>query len=193
MGLLAIGSPLDWAEAKQHADHVREHGIEQFLHIWHRLKDRTGDVLLWGDEVSPYSSFRAARLLSKAGLGEIELIATWPLRAASPTMRYRSSTWSSPTTTRARMHDSPCARPRSWTTCSRMLRSARRRARGGSASCSLDSAAVQAPTANAFFCRECIPVFHPEYGRYMLESTPGAPYGANLEALLSVEGNMKFR
>lgn len=57
MGLLAIGSPLDWAEAKQHADHVREHGIEQFLHIWHRLKDRTGDVLLWGDEVSPTAGF----------------------------------------------------------------------------------------------------------------------------------------
>jgi glutamate--cysteine ligase catalytic subunit len=36
-------------------------------------------------------------------------------------------------------------------------------------------------------------VFHPEYGRYMLESTPGMPYGATLEDLLSVEGNMKFR
>lgn len=39
----------------------------------------------------------------------------------------------------------------------------------------------------------CVPVFHPEYGRYMLESTPGAPYGATLDDLLSVEGNMKFR
>lgn len=27
----------------------------------------------------------------------------------------------------------------------------------------------------------------------MLESTPGMPYGATLEDLLSVEGNMKFR
>lgn len=42
---------MPWSEAKQHADYVREHGIEQFLKIWHRLKDRTGDVLLWGDEV----------------------------------------------------------------------------------------------------------------------------------------------
>lgn len=41
--------------------------------------------------------------------------------------------------------------------------------------------------------RACIPVFHPEYGRYMLESTPGAPYGATLEDLLLVEGNMRFR
>lgn len=43
---------MSWEEAKQHADYVREHGIDQFLKIWHRLKDRTGDVLLWGDEVS---------------------------------------------------------------------------------------------------------------------------------------------
>lgn len=56
MGLLALGTPLDWQQAKGYAGHVREHGIEQFLKIWHRLKDRTGDVLLWGDEVSsPYS------------------------------------------------------------------------------------------------------------------------------------------
>lgn len=39
----------------------------------------------------------------------------------------------------------------------------------------------------------CIPVFHPEYGRYMLESTPGAPYGPTLDDLLEVEGNMRFR
>lgn len=57
MGLLALGTPLPWSEAKQHADYVREHGIEQLLHIWHNLKDRTGDRLLWGDEVSPPTSF----------------------------------------------------------------------------------------------------------------------------------------
>lgn len=36
-------------------------------------------------------------------------------------------------------------------------------------------------------------MFHPEYGRYMLESTPGAPYGASLKDLLTVEENMKLR
>ena len=51
MGLLFLGTPLDWDEAKQYADHVRTHGITQFLHIWDRLKDRCGDELLWGDEV----------------------------------------------------------------------------------------------------------------------------------------------
>lgn len=51
MGLLFLGTPLTWDEAKTYADHVRYHGISQFLHIWDRLKDRHGDELLWGDEV----------------------------------------------------------------------------------------------------------------------------------------------
>jgi len=51
MGLLYLGTPLTWDEAKQHAEHVRYHGVTQFLHIWDRLKDRKDDELLWGDEV----------------------------------------------------------------------------------------------------------------------------------------------
>jgi len=51
MGLLALGTPLVWDDAKKYADHVRTHGITQFLHIWDNLKDRYGDELLWGDEV----------------------------------------------------------------------------------------------------------------------------------------------
>lgn len=51
MGLLYLGTPLTWDEAKKYADHVRFHGITQFLHTWDRLKDRHGDELLWGDEV----------------------------------------------------------------------------------------------------------------------------------------------
>lgn len=52
MGLLALGTPLAWEDASKYADHVREHGITQFLHIWDKLKGRVGDGLLWGDEVS---------------------------------------------------------------------------------------------------------------------------------------------
>ena len=52
MGLLSLGTPLSWHDAKPYADHVRTHGITQFLNIWDRLKDRCGDELLWGDEVS---------------------------------------------------------------------------------------------------------------------------------------------
>lgn len=63
MGLLYLGTPLPWDEAKKYADHVRTHGITQFLHIWDRLKDRTGDELLWGDEVR-WNSFEMANYLS---------------------------------------------------------------------------------------------------------------------------------
>lgn len=51
MGLLSLGTPLSWDDAKKYAEHVRAHGIAQFLHTWDRLKDRQGDELLWGDEV----------------------------------------------------------------------------------------------------------------------------------------------
>ncbi|XP_006825030.1 glutamate--cysteine ligase catalytic subunit-like, partial [Saccoglossus kowalevskii] len=51
MGLLTEGSPLSWEETKKYADHVRKHGINQFLNIYKKLKDRTGDTLKWGDEV----------------------------------------------------------------------------------------------------------------------------------------------
>lgn len=38
-----------------------------------------------------------------------------------------------------------------------------------------------------------VPTFHPEYGRYMLESTPGAPYNGTVPNLLEVERNMRYR
>lgn len=54
MGLLTEGSPLSWEETKQHADHVRSHGVTQLLHIYHRLKETENDCLKWGDEVRYY-------------------------------------------------------------------------------------------------------------------------------------------
>lgn len=38
-----------------------------------------------------------------------------------------------------------------------------------------------------------VPAFHPEYGRYMLESTPGSPFTGSISDLLAVEKNMRFR
>jgi len=37
------------------------------------------------------------------------------------------------------------------------------------------------------------PVFHPEFGRFMLEATPGRPWGIDLKDLLDVEPDMKWR
>ncbi|KAL8935356.1 MAG: hypothetical protein Q9216_005471 [Gyalolechia sp. 2 TL-2023] len=40
---------------------------------------------------------------------------------------------------------------------------------------------------------EPLPTFHPEFGRFMLEATPGKPWGIGLKDLLDVEPNMKWR
>lgn len=41
--------------------------------------------------------------------------------------------------------------------------------------------------------KEPMPVFHPEFGRFMLEATPGKPWGIGFKELLDVEPNMKLR
>jgi len=51
MGLLTVGTPLNWADVRQHADYVRKKGIVQFLNIYKNLKNRRNDGLKWGDEV----------------------------------------------------------------------------------------------------------------------------------------------
>ena len=38
-----------------------------------------------------------------------------------------------------------------------------------------------------------LPIFHPEFGRFMLEATPGRPWGIGFKDLLDVETNMKLR
>lgn len=52
MGLLTNGQPLSWDETKKLSNHVRKHGIIQFINLYKKLRDRQGDVLKWGDEVS---------------------------------------------------------------------------------------------------------------------------------------------
>lgn len=58
MGLLSEGNPLSWEETKALAEHVRKHGIIQFINLYHRLKDKQGDILKFGDEVSGSSCIR---------------------------------------------------------------------------------------------------------------------------------------
>lgn len=52
---------------------------------------------------------------------------------------------------------------------------------------------VSIPSDSHMCLRVVPPTFHPEYGRYMLESTPGAPYTGAVSDLLSVESNMRYR
>lgn len=51
MGLLKIGVPLSFNESKPHLKYVREHGIDQFLNTWDRVKHIANDQLMWGDEI----------------------------------------------------------------------------------------------------------------------------------------------
>ncbi|TCD70319.1 hypothetical protein EIP91_003948 [Steccherinum ochraceum] len=132
MGLLYLGTPLAWDDAKQYADHVRTHGITQFLHIWDNLKDRFGDELLWGDEVEyMVVAFDNEEKNAKLSLRQTEILA----KLQSIVNDIASD-------------------------------------RGEKAS---------------------VPTFHPEYGRFMLESTPGSPYTGEVHDLLTVESNMRYR
>ncbi|KAJ7703240.1 glutamate-cysteine ligase catalytic subunit [Mycena rosella] len=132
MGLLFLGTPLTWEEVREHADHVRFHGITQFLHTWDRLKDRHGDELLWGDEVE----YMVVAMDNEKKDARLSLRQTEILEKLSSIVDNINS-------------DSP------------------------------DSVSV--------------PTFHPEYGRYMLESTPGSPYTGSIPDLVSVEANMRYR
>lgn len=51
MGLLSLGEPLSWEETKKHAEHVRQHGIKQFLSIFKARRNRSDEFLKWGDEI----------------------------------------------------------------------------------------------------------------------------------------------
>lgn len=133
MGLLSLGTPLPWPEAKPLADHVRNHGISQFLSLWSKIKDRKGDKLLWGDEVEyMVVSFDEQKQEALLSLRQAEILQVL-----------------------AKSHE---------------------------------QAASQAPEMI-----DEVPTFHPEYGRFMLESTPGKPYGCTSKELRKVEANMRRR
>ncbi|RUP43560.1 glutamate-cysteine ligase-domain-containing protein [Jimgerdemannia flammicorona] len=133
MGLLSNGTPLHWNDAKKHADHVRAHGIQQFLTIFHNLKNQK-DQLLWGDEIEyMVVAFDDENKNAKLSLRVFEV-----LDALYKEQR------------EAETHLG---------TNDEILQTA----------------------------------WHPEYGRFMLEATPGAPYGSTLRDLLNVEPNMRLR
>jgi glutamate--cysteine ligase catalytic subunit len=51
MGLLTLGTPYNWNEVQPFIQHVKHHGIKQFLNIYHSVKVRRLDNALWGEEL----------------------------------------------------------------------------------------------------------------------------------------------
>ncbi len=69
---------------------------------------------------------------------------------------------------------------------------------GGLCSKSTISAEVRAPVLDGDSnliddSDDPLPTFHPEFGRFMLEATPGKPWGIGFKDLLDVEPNMRRR
>lgn len=127
MGLLTEGSPLSWEETKQLAEHVRTHGINQFINLYKRLRDRQGDVLKWGDEVEYIIvKFDDEKKTAKVSLRAQEILAA--------------------------LNEKENADPKG----------------------------VKS-------------LWRPEYGAYMVEGTPGQPYGGLLAHFNIVEANMRYR
>ncbi|ERT01725.1 glutamate--cysteine ligase catalytic subunit [Sporothrix schenckii 1099-18] len=147
MGLLQLGTALDWPEAKAHADQVRKWGIKQLLEIWNKAKTKERDALLWGDEVEylvvTYDKDDPRSLLSLRQADILDALANDAVLAA----------------------------------------------KGG---CTEGQADVTDAAGNKSN-QDPLPVFHPEFGRFMLESTPGKPWGIELKELIDVEPNMRLR
>ncbi|PYH32852.1 glutamate--cysteine ligase [Aspergillus neoniger CBS 115656] len=140
MGLLALGTALDWPEAKKRADQVRKWGIEQLLANWHRAKGKERNALLWGDEVEYLvvavdDESKKARL----SLAQADILKSLAEDEAS---------WKEGTSPLSQNKEHEGEEP---------------------------------------------PHFHPEFGRFMLEATPGKPWGIDFKDLLNVESNMKWR
>jgi hypothetical protein len=90
MGLLSLGTPLDWPETKKLANHIRHHGITQFLYTWDRWVGKKGEPLLWGDEVGCSLGIRSANPLRVSGS-----VAELGPPQCSLWSSFRSNTWSS--------------------------------------------------------------------------------------------------
>ncbi|EXJ77117.1 glutamate-cysteine ligase [Capronia epimyces CBS 606.96] len=141
MGLLALGTPLSWPEAKKAANQVREWGIEQLLTIWRKAKSKERDALLWGDEIE----YLVVAVDEEQKKVRLSLCQAEVLNELARDTELAKEDTVVP---------------------------------------DLQEDAVQSGT---------LPTFHPEFGRFMLEATPGKPWGIGFKDLLDVESDMKTR
>ncbi len=127
MGLLSEGRPLSWEETQKYADHVRRHGVQQFIHLFRKIQTRKGDVLKWGDEVE----YMLVKMDPKTRKCQLLL------------------------------------------TAEQMLEK------------------LQEPEKNG--APDLPSLWRPEYASYMIEGTPGGPYGGDISEFNQVQSNMRTR
>ncbi|KPI43268.1 Glutamate--cysteine ligase [Cyphellophora attinorum] len=142
MGLLQLGTPLEWPEAKKAASQVREWGIEQLLHIWNQAKGKERNALLWGDEIE----YLVVSLDDEQKKARLSLCQAEVLKSLAS--------------------DEALAKA---------------------------NAVKSHPPDDPIGNDSTLPTFHPEFGRFMLEATPGKPWGIGFNDLLKVENDMKNR
>lgn len=143
MGLLQLGTPLQWDQAKGAAAQVRDWGIEQLLTIWRNNKDKERAVLLWGDEVE-YLVIAVDESQQKVRLSLSQAEVLQALAENEELAKHGSMV---PELQGGEEAKNNCT----------------------------------------------LPTFHPEFGRFMLESTPGKPWSIDFKDLLQVEADMKRR
>ncbi|OCT47948.1 Glutamate--cysteine ligase [Cladophialophora carrionii] len=149
MGLLTLGTALDWPDAKKAAGQVREWGIEiwrltlskQLLGIWRKAKGKERDALLWGDEIE----YLVVAIDDEQKKVRLSLCQADVLKALAKDEALAGRDVTVP-----------------------------------------DLQNGIAPTG-------ALPTFHPEFGRFMLEATPGKPWGIDFKDLLAVEDDMRLR
>jgi len=143
MGFLHESEPLSWGEALDNLRLVREHGIEQFLAVFHRCQHIEGDSFKWGDEVE-HGIFSLV-----GGADDVYRSVRVALRSPEVLAELRA--------VEGRVEE---------------LAKASHAERSG------------------FTCTPC--TWMPEYGRWMLESTPGRPF-EGVEGTAQLEANMRLR
>lgn len=130
MGLLSLGTPLDWHESKKLNNHVRANGIAQLINMFKQHHGRNNDTFLWGDEVE----YMLVDIDQRAKTARLSIDHDYILDDLND-----------PHKSLAKSTDNNV-------------------------------------------------LFHPEYGRFMLEATPARPYdGTCIQDYVYVEENMKKR
>nr|XP_054486512.1 glutamate--cysteine ligase catalytic subunit isoform X6 [Agelaius phoeniceus] len=149
MGLLSQGSPLSWEETRRYAEHVRRHGILQFLHIYRALRDRHKDVLKWGDE-------------GGAGMPHLVLSSLAACASQKTEVEYMLVKF-----------DHENKKVRLLLCGEEVLQTLQDKG---------EKVNPNHPT-----------LWRPEYGSYMIEGTPGQPYGGTMSEFNTVQDNMRKR